>query len=61
MFCRLATIFLAATCIGAASVPFRRQDGVAVTCTLVLGPETPVTTCTNLAAEFNLCTYADGL
>lgn len=54
MLFKFATVFLAATSVAVSSVPLRRQAGGAVTCSLVLGPETPVTTCTNLAAEFNL-------
>lgn len=54
MLLRLATVFFAATSITASSAPLRRQASNAVTCSLILGPETPVTTCTNLAAEFNL-------
>ncbi|KJA23690.1 hypothetical protein HYPSUDRAFT_76808 [Hypholoma sublateritium FD-334 SS-4] len=54
MLFNFAAVLVAATSIAASAVPFRRQASNEVTCSLVVGPETPVTTCTNLAAEFNL-------
>ncbi|KJA23663.1 hypothetical protein HYPSUDRAFT_66074 [Hypholoma sublateritium FD-334 SS-4] len=54
MFFRLATVFVTATAIAASTVPVARQVGAATTCTLVLTPQSPVSSSTNLLAEFNL-------
>ena len=57
MFVQLTAVFLAVTSIAASTVPVARQVGGAATCTLVLTPQSPVTSTTNLVAEFNLRTY----
>lgn len=57
MFFKLAVILFAATSIAASTVPVGRQVSDAATCTLVLDPQSPVSSSTNLEAEFNLRTY----
>ncbi len=58
MFFRIAIIFFTATSIVASSIPIARQTGDAATCTLVVQPQSAVSSSTNLEAEFNVRTYA---
>ncbi|KJA23700.1 hypothetical protein HYPSUDRAFT_215014 [Hypholoma sublateritium FD-334 SS-4] len=54
MFFKFITLFFAASSVAASTVPIARQAGNAVTCTLVLDPQSPVSSSTNLESEFNL-------
>ena len=53
MLFNFATIFFTTMSIAASSIPVARQASNAVTCTLVLDPQSAVPPGANLEAEFN--------
>ena len=53
MLFKLATVLFTAMSIAASSIPVARQASNAVTCTLVLDPQSAVPPGANLEAEFN--------